>query len=143
MQDRPTDNNKHASFEDDRDNIELLTLEEKAAPLVVMTDDEIEDNNHCYTLEYACAPFKAACHEVRTSSTHLRAGPDNDDNASSRCETVIQLGCATPLMFTAAAIVSVFGFFAGAARDGYRAIQNNCCVVEEDSEPVQTNNLKV
>lgn len=142
MQDRSANQQAHVTFEDDRDDIELLTVKEQQSPIVVMTDDEVNSDNHCYTREYACASFVAACHEVRASSTHLRTGPD-DNNASSRCETAIQLGCATPLMFTAAAVVSVFGFFAGAARDGYNVIANNCCVMEDESEsePVQDNSL--
>ncbi len=131
MNNRPTFSQNPATSIDDSD-IELLELDEKSDSRILMNDDD--QSAHCYTTEYACAPFKAACHEVRNSSMHLRNGAD-DNNAPSRFETLVQLGCATPIMFTGATIVSVFGFFAGAARDGYHAVANKCYQSSEEQEP--------
>jgi hypothetical protein len=108
----------------DTDEIELVNMADLDVHLAPEeAPDESPSLLDCYAIYYAMQPFIAATNAVRESLDDAAIYNDPQslcERLSNVCEYA-QTTIAAPVAYSSAALVSVVGFFGGAARDIYEA----------------------
>lgn len=128
----------------DTDEIELVNMADidpHVTPEAVQDEVQQLTLPYCYAIEYAIYPFIVVAGAVRESidDAQIYRDPQSICERLSNAGEYAQTYLAAPVAYSAAALVSVVGFFSGAACDIYETASNYLTSDEEESDNSATN----